>query len=188
MTRLPTSVVPFVTTTPLFLLPERSEGERVPGSLDKAVVPGQVESCLAAAQQHAKDPAGGSGSVIREMAMNESLGPGGQIAGLSETGLSARLKARAASTSLEVRTDSEILAGRSSMGASLAQITSRLLDQLATGEGSMSRSPAPAGHLQRDSRGNTVPWDGSALVAWQRVVTVSAGGSLLALVSLPPPA
>ncbi len=119
--------------------------------------------------------------------MNGPLGPGEEVARLSKAGLGARLVDRATSGSVEVRTDSEILAGRSSLGLGLAQITSRLLDQLATsGGGVQSRSLAPAGHPDRDLHGNTVPWDGSALVSWQRVVSVSAGGSLLALVSLPP--
>jgi uncharacterized protein with ACT and thioredoxin-like domain len=80
----------------------------------------------------------------------------------------------------------ERLAGRSSLGSGLAQITARLLDQLATGGArGQDGAVATAARAQRDIRGNRVPWDQIPLVSWKRVVAVSAGGSLLALVSLP---
>lgn len=121
--------------------------------------------------------------------MNESLELGDEVVGRRRAGLGARLEARAASSPVEVRPegDREILSGRSSLGSNLAQLTSRLLDQLAT-SGGQSRGPAPTGYAQRDARGNCVPWDGSSLVSWKRVIADSAGGSLLALVSLPPTA
>ena len=119
--------------------------------------------------------------------MNESLGLGDKVVGPRRAGLGARLEARAASRSVEVRAESDraFLAGRTSLGSSLGQITSRLLDQLAT-SGGQTRGLSPAGHAQTNMRGNSAPWDGSSLVSWKRVIADSAGGSLLALVSLPP--
>jgi hypothetical protein len=129
--------------------------------------------------------------------MNESFDLDDQVVALRRAGPAARPGAPVGSRSVEVSTESdrESLAGRSSLGRGLAHITSRLLDQLATGgdcaqRGDMAQcsSVATPGNAQRDSRGNRVPWDQSQLVSWRRVVAVSTGGSLLALVSLPLPA
>jgi hypothetical protein len=75
---------------------------------------------------------------------------------------------------------------RSCLGTGLAQITSRLLRQLANGEERTRHGRIANTHsAQRDSRGNLVPWDDSPFVAWQRVVAVCASGNVMALVSLP---
>jgi hypothetical protein len=84
--------------------------------------------------------------------------------------------------------DYESLASRSRLGVGLANITSRLMQQLATGgERVPSRRVADARPVQRDTRGSRVPWDRSPLVMWKRVVTVSSEGDMLALVSQPNP-
>jgi hypothetical protein len=100
----------------------------------------------------------------------------------------ARPGALVASESVRVFTESdcENLAYRSTLSVGLAQITSRLLRRLATGdEGVLQLGVATAGGVQRDTSGNRVPRDDGPLVTWRRVVAVSAAGSLLALVSLP---
>jgi hypothetical protein len=107
---------------------------------------------------------------------------------LAKQAYSARPVAQVAPGSFEVCTESdrESQAGRSGLGMGLAQITSRLLDQLVTGGVRAHHGGAvTAGDPQRDLRGNLVPRDYSPLVYWRRVVAVSAAGSLLALVSLP---
>jgi hypothetical protein len=106
----------------------------------------------------------------------------------AEPDLLPRPGAPAASRFVEVYTESdrESLTGRSSLGTGLAQITSRLLDQLATGwVRAANGSVVTAGDPQMDLRGNRVPRDDSPLVSWKRVVAVSPADSLLALVSLP---
>ena len=76
---------------------------------------------------------------------------------------------------------------RSTLGAGLAQITSRLLQQLASGsDGSVDLGVAAASP-RRDLSGNRVPPDISPLASWRRVIAVSAAGQLHALVSLPVP-
>jgi hypothetical protein len=91
---------------------------------------------------------------------------------------------------VEVFTESDFegVVDRSGLGVGLAQITSRLLQQLATGG---ERIPyggvANALNVQRDTRGSRVPCDDSPIVTWKRVVAVSAAGRVLALVSLPLP-
>ena len=72
------------------------------------------------------------------------------------------------------------------LGLGLSQISARLLHQLTKGaedvaDGGFARTRVP----ERDTRGSRVPWDGSALVAWKRVVAVSSDGPMLGLVSLP---
>lgn len=106
----------------------------------------------------------------------------------AEPGYGARPEAQVASRSVEVYTESyhEKLAGRSSLGTGLAQIASRLLDQLATGGVSAPHGGAnTAANPQWDVRGNRVPRDDSPLVSWKRVFAVSSTGSLVALVSSP---
>ena len=106
----------------------------------------------------------------------------------AETDSAARPAAPVASRSVQVYEESEraSLAGRSSLGVGLAQITSHLVDQLATGGVSARYSGvATAGDPLRDLRGNRVPRDDSPLVSWKRVFAVSSAGNLVALVSLP---
>jgi hypothetical protein len=91
---------------------------------------------------------------------------------------------------VEVFTESDYegLVDRSGLGVGLARITSQLLRQLATGgECIPYGGVANARNVQRDTRGNLVPWDDSPIVAWKRVVAVSAAGRVLALVSPPLP-
>jgi hypothetical protein len=74
------------------------------------------------------------------------------------------------------------------LGSGLAEIESRLLQQLATGgEPSQGACVAAPRIPQRDIRGNRVPWDKSPLAKWTRVVVVSAAGTMMALVSRPAP-
>jgi hypothetical protein len=126
--------------------------------------------------------------------MNESFAPDDEVDSLAnghdEVDYRVMRRAPVASGSVDLLTESDYkgLADRSSLGTGLANITSRLLHQLASGG-----DPIPyagtgrARFAQRDMRGNRVPWDDSALVAWQRIVAVSDGWSMLALVSLPIP-
>jgi hypothetical protein len=89
---------------------------------------------------------------------------------------------------LLTESDYKSLGDRSSLGTGLANITSRLLHQLASGGDPIPYAGTGRTRLaQRDLRGNRVPWDDSPLVAWQRIVAVSAAGSMLALVSMPIP-
>jgi hypothetical protein len=123
--------------------------------------------------------------------MNESFELDDEVVALRRAGLAVRPGAPTAARSIEVYTEGERerLAGRSSLGLGLAQVTSRLLDQLATGAvRAPQRGSATAGDPQQDMRGNRVPLDESPLVSWQRVVAVYPGGSLPALVSGPIPA
>jgi hypothetical protein len=84
--------------------------------------------------------------------------------------------------------DYESLASRSRLGVGLANITSRLMQQLATGgERVPSRRVADARPVERDTHGSLVPWDRSPLVMWKRVVALSSEGDMLALVSQPNP-
>jgi hypothetical protein len=77
-------------------------------------------------------------------------------------------------------------AGRSTMDARLAQITSRLLDQLATyGEPPERNRTVRTGNAHNAGHGGSALSDDSQLVAWRRVVAVSARGNLPVLVSLP---
>jgi hypothetical protein len=106
----------------------------------------------------------------------------------ARSGHLAKPGALVAAGSVEVLIDGndEGLADRPGLGAGLAQITSRLLEQLATGDeripdADFANTPNP----QRDTHGSRVPRDRSSPVAWQRVVAVSAAGSMLGLVSLP---
>lgn len=72
------------------------------------------------------------------------------------------------------------------LGLGLSQITSRLLQQLATSDERIANGGvADHRNIQRDRLGSRVPWDGSARISWKRVVAVSAAGRMLALVSLP---
>jgi hypothetical protein len=126
--------------------------------------------------------------------MNESFAPEDEIDSLAyghaEVDYRVTHRAPVASGSVDLLTEGDYksLMDRSSLGTGLANITSRLLHQLANGG-----DPIPyAGtgrprSSQRDTRGNRVPWDDSPLVAWQRIVAVSDAGSMLALVSMPIP-
>ena len=91
-----------------------------------------------------------------------------------------------AAGSVEALTEEDYdgLASRSHLGVGLANITSRLMRELATGgERTRSRGVAEARPIQRDTQGSRVPWDRSPLVMWKRVVAVSSDGDMLALVS-----
>lgn len=119
--------------------------------------------------------------------MNESFQLDDEVVALCQPGLGSRPGVGSIEVWAEI--DLESLAGRSSLGSGLAKVTSRLLDQLATGTVTTAHRGVPtASEPQRDARGNRVPPDDSRLVAWKRVVAVSGAGSLLALVSLPLPA
>ncbi len=100
----------------------------------------------------------------------------------------AKLGASPATTAVEVFTESdyEDLVDRSHLGVGLAQITSRLLRQLSTSAGPGPQAGANGRAVQRDAHGSRVPLDGSPLVAWDRVIAVSAAGRMLALVVLIP--
>ena len=81
--------------------------------------------------------------------------------------------------------DYEAQVDRSHLAAGLSQITTRLLEQLTSGGGRTRRGGVSAADVQRDSHGSRVPLDGSPGVAFSRVIVVSAGSKMLALVSLP---
>ena len=126
--------------------------------------------------------------------MNESFAPDDEIDSLANghTEVDYRVSRRApvASGSVDLLTESDYksLMVRSSLGTGLANITSRLLHQLASGGDPIPYAGTGRARIaQRDTRGNRVPWDDSPLVAWQRIVAVSDGGSMLALVSMPIP-
>jgi hypothetical protein len=91
----------------------------------------------------------------------------------------------AGSVEVMIDGDDEGLADGSGLGPGLAQIASRLLDQLATGDDRPNDRTPLAGISQRDARGSRVPRDGTALVKWRRVVAISATGRLPGLVSPP---
>jgi hypothetical protein len=92
----------------------------------------------------------------------------------------------AAPVDVLAESDYEDRMGGSHLAAGLSQITSRLIEQLASGSGHARHNSASSdGDVQRDFRGSRVPWDGSPPVAWSRVIVVSSGGKMLALVSLP---
>jgi len=91
-----------------------------------------------------------------------------------------------ASVDVLAESDYEDRLGGSHLSAGLSQITSRLIEQLASGSGRARHNGASSeGDVQRDSRGSRVPWDGSPPVAWSRVIVLSSGSKMLALVSLP---
>jgi hypothetical protein len=74
------------------------------------------------------------------------------------------------------------------LGSGLAEIASRLLRQLATGD----QTPAHGGLAQafvseRDKYGSRVPIDASPLATWRRVIAVSATGRMVGLVSFSAP-
>lgn len=84
--------------------------------------------------------------------------------------------------------EKEGLLDASALGSGLAEIESRLLRQLATGDEPSPGACVAAPRIpQRDIRGNRVPWDESPLAKWTRVIVVSAAGTMLALVSWPAP-
>jgi hypothetical protein len=104
------------------------------------------------------------------------------------TALGGRSGSLFASRSVGVSTkdDRDGLAVRSCLDARLAQVTSRLLDQLAKcGNGAERGGHDPVGFALRNTRGDLVPRDTSPFVAWRPVVVESPGGSLLALVAVP---
>jgi hypothetical protein len=100
---------------------------------------------------------------------------------------SSRAAAIAASpVDVIAESDYEDRMGGSHLSAGLSQITSRLIEQLASGSGrARDKSASSDRDVQRDFRGSRVPLDGSPLVAWSRVIVLSSGGKMLALVSLP---
>jgi hypothetical protein len=72
------------------------------------------------------------------------------------------------------------------LGSGLSQISSRLLLDLAAGTERASEGGTTGPRVpQRDARGNRVPWDDSAPVAWTRVVAESSDGPMVGLVSVP---
>jgi hypothetical protein len=94
--------------------------------------------------------------------------------------------AAAAPVDVLVESDYEDRMGGSHLATGLSQITSRLIRQLATSDQHPGEAGAAATHeVVRDFRGSRVPWDGSPPVAWNRVIAVSPGGKMLALVCLP---
>jgi hypothetical protein len=81
--------------------------------------------------------------------------------------------------------DYEAQVDRTHLAAGLSQITSRLLEQLTSGGGRTRQGGVSAADVQRDSHGSRVPLDNSPSVAFSRVIVLSAGNKMLALVSLP---
>jgi len=93
-----------------------------------------------------------------------------------------------AAGSFEVLIDgnNEGLGDGEGLGAGLADISSRLLNQLSTGaEYVPDRHTAEPQVAQRDNRGNRVPLDPSPLVTWKRVFAVSSDGDMLGFTSVP---
>ena len=82
----------------------------------------------------------------------------------------------------------DCLVHHANLGANLSQITSQLVQQLATGtERTADGGVFAAVSIRRDTRGNRVPRDESQLVSWKHVAALSGSEMLLALVSLPDP-
>jgi hypothetical protein len=79
--------------------------------------------------------------------------------------------------------DYQALVDRSGLGVGLSQITSRLLQRLSTGADSLPVTNSYS--VVRDIKGSRVPWDDSPLVLWKRVMVVSAGSSMVALMCVP---
>jgi hypothetical protein len=123
--------------------------------------------------------------------MNGSLALDGQAqlltAGYAERNSSALVIASIGPIPITVfaESDDDRVTYRSNLGAGLAQITARLLQQLASGSDANVDLNVMATSPQRDMRGNRLPPDGSPLAFWRRVIAVSAAGRLHALVSLP---
>jgi hypothetical protein len=124
--------------------------------------------------------------------MSESFEPNGEARGFasrhSDPDRLAGPNPPTAISPIETFTEREYesLAGRSHLGVGLAQITSRLVQKLATGEdGAPYGSVASACRALRGTTGSRMPSDDTPLVIWNRVIAVSATGSLLALVSVP---
>jgi hypothetical protein len=105
-----------------------------------------------------------------------------------EFGHRAKRAASVAAAHVDVlaESDYEDRMGGSHLAAGLSQITSRLLEQLASGDGRARHNGVPTTReVVRDFRGSRVPLDASPPVSWSRVIVVSAEGKMLALVSLP---
>lgn len=125
--------------------------------------------------------------IAMEESFEESLGtqaPANRAAG---SGHRSMRVAPLALTYVDVleESDYEAQVDRTHLAAGLSQITSRLLEQLTSGGGRTRRGDISAADVQRDSHGSRVPLDGSPGVAFSRVIVVSPGSKMLALVSLP---
>jgi hypothetical protein len=122
-----------------------------------------------------------------EESFEESVGTQALANRAAGSGYRSRLVAPIALDFVDVlaESDYEAQVDRTHLAAGLSQITSRLLEQLTSGGGRTRRGGVSAADVQRDSHGSRVPLDGSPGAAFSRVIVVSAGSKMLALVCLP---